>query len=112
MKHRLKLAARELVARLLFHTGLHALVNRLAPRRLVILAGHCVAPQQGSWPGGEHLPADMKTSAGKLRVLLTWFGRRYPVVSIGEGVAALEPAALLGHFDQLDRVLATLLPPS
>ena len=44
MKHRLKMWLREAWARLLYHTGLHALVNRVMPVRLTILAGHCVAP--------------------------------------------------------------------
>ncbi len=41
-KHQLKLFLREAYARVLFHTGLCALVDRIAPRRLSILAGHCV----------------------------------------------------------------------
>lgn len=94
MKHRLKLWARELYARFLFHTGLHALVDRIAPRRLVILAGHCVAPENGAWPGAEHLPPDMVISRGKLRQLLAWFARRYQVVTVGAGVAALDRGRL------------------
>jgi len=92
MKHKLKLYARELYARILFHSGLHALVDRLAPRRLVILAGHCVAPDGGGWGGAEHLPADMVISEPKLRALLTWFAPRYRVVTIGAGLAELERA--------------------
>ena len=41
-KHRVKLFVREAWARALFHTGAHALVNAIMPRRLTILAGHCV----------------------------------------------------------------------
>ena len=39
MKHRLKMLLRETWARLLFHTGLWVVVDRIAPRRLLILAG-------------------------------------------------------------------------
>jgi peptidoglycan/xylan/chitin deacetylase (PgdA/CDA1 family) len=94
LKHRLKLWARELYARLLFHTGLHAVVDRIAPRRLVILAGHCVAPENGAWPGAEHLPPDMIISRGKMRQLLQWFARRYQVVTVGAGVAQLDRGRL------------------
>jgi len=90
VKHKLKMAVREMLARVLYHTGLHALVDRLAPRRLVILAGHCVAPESGDYPAGRHLPADMVISAGKLRGMLEWFARRYGVVTIGAGVEALD----------------------
>ena len=90
MKHKLKQTVRELYARLLFHTGLHALVNRLVSPRLVILAGHCVAPEQGEHKAGAHLPPDMTIQGAKLRRMLTWFAKRYEVVTIGQGVAALD----------------------
>ena len=61
LKHKLKNLVREVYARLLFHTGLHALVDRLMPRRLTILCGHCVEPRRG-FEGSAHLPADMKAS--------------------------------------------------
>jgi peptidoglycan/xylan/chitin deacetylase (PgdA/CDA1 family) len=85
VKHRLKLLLRDLYARLLFHTGLHALVDRLAPRRLTILFGHCVdAPEVN---GG--LPADMKIRAASLARILGWLKRRYRVVTIDEGLRSL-----------------------
>ncbi len=95
MKHALKMTLREWYARLLYHTGLHALVSALAPKRFVILAGHCVAPENGAaWPGGEHLPADMKISQGRMRRLLEWFGRRYRVVTVGAGARSLSSGRL------------------
>ena len=85
MKHRLKNIARTSYARLLYHTGLHALVDRLMPKRLVILCGHCVdAPATN----GE-LPADMKVSPEKLRTMLRWFGRRYELCTLAEGLDGL-----------------------
>jgi peptidoglycan/xylan/chitin deacetylase (PgdA/CDA1 family) len=95
-KHRIKVALREVYARALFHGGLHALVNRLMPPRLTILAGHCVGPTGGdkSWPAGEHLPDDMKISAGKLEHILRWFKRRYELVTVREGVARIEGGKL------------------
>ena len=90
MKHSLKLKLRSLYARLLYHTGLHALVNRLMPPRLTILAGHCVRPggPQG-FPGGEHLPPDMTISEEKLEGFIAWFKRRYELTTVGEGLAKL-----------------------
>ena len=86
MKHRIKLLVRDLYARVLYYTGLHRLVDRLAPRRLTILAGHCVADAR--FNGG--LPPDMKIEASKLRVVLGVLGRRYELCTIGEGVRALD----------------------
>lgn len=90
-KHRLKMSLREAYARVLFHTGLHAVVDRLMPRRLTILAGHCVAPGAGDppWPGGEHLPPDMMIGREKLERIVTWFQGRYRVCNIAEGVDGL-----------------------
>lgn len=85
VKHKLKMTVRDLYARLLFHTGLHRVVDALMPRRLTILAGHCVSPSASS----EHLPPDMKIDAGKLETLLAWFARRYAVVTVGAGVEEL-----------------------
>ena len=75
-KHRLKLALRGVYARILFHSGLHAVVDRLMPPRLVILAGHCVRPAEGPWPAGEHLPPDMAISDAKLERIVHWLARR------------------------------------
>ena len=92
-KHRLKMKLREAYARVLFHTGLHALVDKLMPRRLTILAGHCVRPASGNWPAGEHLPPDMAIGEENLERILRWFQARYELVTVGAGVAALDGAA-------------------
>lgn len=85
MKHRLKLLVRDLYARVLWATGLDRLVDRLMPRRLTILFGHCLdAPEVN---GG--LPADMKISADKLRALVQLANRRYDVRTIGGAMDAL-----------------------
>jgi peptidoglycan/xylan/chitin deacetylase (PgdA/CDA1 family) len=86
VKHKLKMFAREFYARLLFHTGLHAVVNAVMPRRLTILAGHCVSPS----PSSEHLPTEMKIDVAKLESIMAWFGRRYEVCPIGPGVEKLK----------------------
>jgi peptidoglycan/xylan/chitin deacetylase (PgdA/CDA1 family) len=89
LKHKLKNLLREAYARLLFHTGLHALVDRLMPRRLTILCGHCVEPKAGRWEGGAHLPADMKIAEERLERIVAWIKRRYRMCTIAEGVLAL-----------------------
>ena len=72
LKHRIKVLLREVYARTLFHTGLWALVDRVMPVRLTILAGHCVAP--GSALKGGHLPADMQISEASLERILRSVG--------------------------------------
>jgi peptidoglycan/xylan/chitin deacetylase (PgdA/CDA1 family) len=85
LKHQLKTTLRGAYARLLFHTGLHAVVNRLMPPRLTILAGHCV----GEPGNGAPLPADMYTSPRKLARFLDWFGQRYELCTVGAGLRAI-----------------------
>lgn len=85
MKHRLKLAAREGYARLLWHTGLWRLVDRIAPPRLTILAGHCVAEEACNGA----LPADMKLDGARLEGWLRALGQRFPLVSVQDGVRRL-----------------------
>lgn len=80
MKHKLKLMLRLWWARFLFYTGAHALVSRVVPQRLTILAGHCV-----SHPSNAFLPGDMKIEADRLGRILDWLGRRYDLVSVGDG---------------------------
>ncbi len=80
LKHKLKLILRVFWARFLFHTGLHALVSRFLPPRLTILAGHCVKSSSN-----EFLPGDMKIEAARLAAILDWLGRRFELVSVGEG---------------------------
>jgi peptidoglycan/xylan/chitin deacetylase (PgdA/CDA1 family) len=87
-KHALKLFLRRIYARALFFTGLHAVVNRLMPRRMTILFGHCVdEPAINGF-----LPADMKIRAERLERILAWLARRYDMVTIGEGLERLERA--------------------
>jgi peptidoglycan/xylan/chitin deacetylase (PgdA/CDA1 family) len=84
-KHKIRRAAGETYARVLFHTGLHALVNRLMPRRMLVLAGHCV-----SAPTCATLPKDMKIRGEDLQRILAWLARRYDVVTLAEGVRRIE----------------------
>lgn len=86
LKHRLKLFLREAYARLLFHTGLHRVVDRLSERRLFILFGHCVdAPEcNGS------LSSDMRIRGENLERILGWFGQRYELTTVAGGMAAVE----------------------
>ena len=72
MKHQAKAVLREAYARVLFHTGLHALVNRFMPRRLLIMLGHCLETEDN-----RGLPADMKISPAKLGEILEWLKGRY-----------------------------------
>lgn len=85
MKHRLKALLRELYARLLFHTGLHALVSRCMPRRLTILAGHCVDDPEVN----ADLSPDMRISREKLAHVLAWLGRHHQICSVGDGLERL-----------------------
>jgi peptidoglycan/xylan/chitin deacetylase (PgdA/CDA1 family) len=85
MKHRLKLWLRDAYARVLWYSGLFRLVDRLLPRRLTILAGHCV-DHPASNAG---LPADMKIRARRLEELLAGLGRHFDLVTVGEGFRRL-----------------------
>lgn len=82
MKHKLKLFLRDAYARVLFHTGLHALVDRVMPRRWTILAGHCVGEPPGP---GDVLARDMKIRPEKLERILRWLAARYDLVTVREG---------------------------
>ncbi|MCP3920047.1 MAG: polysaccharide deacetylase family protein [bacterium] len=73
-------------ARLLHHTPLWRLVDRVMPARLTILAGHCVADEAAN--GG--LPADMKISAARLERIAATLGQRHGWVTVGEGVEHLD----------------------
>lgn len=88
-RHQLKLWLRRVYARLLFHTGLHAVVNRLMGPRLTILFGHCVSDEEVNG----FLPAEMKIDGTRLESILSWFARRYSMVTIGEGVEQLATGA-------------------
>ena len=80
MKHKLKMLLRELVARAVYHTPLWRLCDLLAPRRLVILAGHCVEA-----PSNAFLPPEMKIREETLEGVLTWLNRRFDGVRVSEG---------------------------
>lgn len=87
LKHRLKLGLREVYARLLFHGGLHRVVDRLMPRRMTILFGHCVEDDAVNG----FLPRDMTMREETLRRVLTWFKRRgYVLTNVGAGMSALD----------------------
>lgn len=86
MKHRIKHWLREGYARLLAHTGLYRLVDRWMPRRLTILAGHCVRDEATNGA----LPEDMKIGAERLERVLRTLGKRFRLCTVGEGVAELE----------------------
>jgi peptidoglycan/xylan/chitin deacetylase (PgdA/CDA1 family) len=85
MKHRLKMFLRELIARLVYHTPLWRLCDLLAPRRLLILAGHCVEA-----PSNAFLPPDMKIREETLEGVLVWLNRRFKATRVAEGWAALQ----------------------
>lgn len=72
LKHRIKVALRESWSRALFHSGAWRVVDRIMPRRLTILAGHCV-----SAPSNTRLPKDMKIAPEKLEHLLATLGSRF-----------------------------------
>jgi peptidoglycan/xylan/chitin deacetylase (PgdA/CDA1 family) len=112
MKHRLKMWARELWARLLYHTGLFRLVGRLVPRRLTILTSHCVTA-----PSNDFLPPDMKIEGERLTALLRRLGRHFDWVTVGEGwrrLQAGEGRSMLaltmddGYRDNLEHLLPIL----
>jgi peptidoglycan/xylan/chitin deacetylase (PgdA/CDA1 family) len=84
MKHKLKMFLRRAYAAILFHTGLHLLVDAIMPRRLTILAGHCVAA-----PSNASLSKDMKIGSQKLELILSWLSAHYDVVTVGDGFAKL-----------------------
>lgn len=85
MKHALKRALREAYGRVLWHTGLARLVDRWSTPRLTILYGHCVADEAVN---GELAP-EMKLSEARLEHLLVRLGRRFDLVTVGEGMARL-----------------------
>lgn len=110
LKHRIKLGVRNAYSRVLFHTGLHRLVDRLMPVRLTILAGHCVADEGSN--GG--LPPDMKIPAERLERLLGFLARRYDACTVSEGVRRLDADAkrsmIALSMDDGYRDNATVLP--
>jgi len=88
-KHQLKLAVRNAVAHTLYVTGLHALVQRLSPPRVLILAGHCV-----SAPSNASLSKDMKVRAADLERILRFFLKRYDILTMQEAALRLRSGTL------------------
>ena len=88
-KHKLKLALRDAWARLLWWTGLHALVQRLSAPRVLVLAGHCV-----SAPSNASLSKDMKIRAADLERILATFARRYDLLTMREASERLRAGKL------------------
>jgi peptidoglycan/xylan/chitin deacetylase (PgdA/CDA1 family) len=87
LKHRLKMGLREAYARLLFHTGLHALVNRALERRMTILFGHCIEDDAVNG----FLPRDMTMREETLRRVVGWFQKRgYRVTGVAAGFDTLK----------------------
>jgi len=85
IRHRLKQVLRELYARFLFHSGAHRLLDRCMPRRLMVLAGHCVAT-----PGNAALGPHMRIAGAELERILAWFAARYEVLDLGRALERLE----------------------
>lgn len=79
LKHDLKRFLRDAYARVVWHTGLHVAIDALMPRRLTILAGHCVVA-----PSNAKLPKDMRIGGAELERILTKLARRYDVTSVGD----------------------------
>lgn len=86
IKHRLKGLLRDAWALGLYHTGLWRVADRLAPRRLLVLAGHCV---EDPAVNGD-LPADMRISRARLTRLLGALTSRFEAVTVVEGWEALQ----------------------
>jgi peptidoglycan/xylan/chitin deacetylase (PgdA/CDA1 family) len=89
IKHRLKGAAREVFARIVWHTGLHRALDAVGAPRLLILYGHCVDQPATN----AALRADMKITGARLESILRALGGRYDMVTVGEGGARLKDGA-------------------
>lgn len=89
LKHRLKTTLRWLWAQALYRTGLWRVTNALMPRRLLVLAGHCIEDPAVN----ADLPADMKLSEASATALLGALTRRFQPVTVAEGWENLQSAA-------------------
>ena len=89
LKHKIKLALRDGWAKLLFRSGLHALVQRCSAPRVLVLAGHCV-----SAPSNASLSKDMKIRGADLERILRFFGRRYDLLTMAEAAGRLRAGTL------------------
>lgn len=86
IKHRLKGLAREVYARVVWHTGLHRFFDSRGEQRLLILYGHCVDQPATN----RALGADMKIKGARLESILRALGKHYDLVSVGEGAKRLQ----------------------
>ncbi len=87
LKHRLKGWFRICFGRLVWHSGLWRLFDRRMPRRLTILAGHCVGQPKG-------LPANLAISQERLLSIVEALGARFDWSTVGAGVQSFdEPGA-------------------
>ncbi|HJO26990.1 MAG TPA: polysaccharide deacetylase family protein [Planctomycetota bacterium] len=107
LKHRLKLVLREVWARLLWHTPLWRITDRLAAPRLVILAGHAlagatsrVAAPSGATSRGAASKGAVGVLSGEMAVEPAFLGRlvaalkrRHAFHTVSGALAALEAAA-------------------
>ena len=85
IRHQLKQVLRECYARFLYHSGAHRLLDRWMPRRLLVLAGHCVAT-----PENAALGPHMRIGGAELERILAWFATRYEVLDLGRALERLE----------------------
>lgn len=115
-KHNLKGKLADSWARLLYSTPLWRLTNALAPRRMVVLFGHCV--DDTNYDG--LLAPDMCMSQAKLKSVLESFSKRgYQFTTISKGMDALKrgtPGKSLvnlsmddGYLDNHDTLLPILM---
>jgi peptidoglycan/xylan/chitin deacetylase (PgdA/CDA1 family) len=88
VKHRVKMALREVWARLLWHTPLWRLVDRLTPPRLVILAGHALAGPAGA-SAAAGLGSEMVVEPEALGRLVGALKKRHAFHTVSGGLSAL-----------------------
>lgn len=86
-KHRLKAWFRIAFGRIVWHSGLWRVFDRRMPRRLTILAGHCVGRPNG-------LPPNLAISEDRLGDILRTLGATFDWCTVGEGVASFDGPSL------------------
>ncbi len=87
LKHRLKGWFRIAFGRVVWHSGLWRVFDRRMPRRLTILAGHCVGRPSG-------LPSDLAITEVRLGKILRTLGASFDWCTVGEGVASFDGPSL------------------
>ena len=85
-KHAAKGAIRTAYASGVRWSGISRVIDRVAETRMLVLYGHCVAADEYN----ADLDADMKIGGERLRAILTHMGRRFDLVTVGEGLARLD----------------------